>query len=111
MLAENEILMRSYLDEKKRLEYQIMRDNRKNMGTQMMIEKMYGIPDPNSTDNANPRPQYKFEVLAKKYPKFLGDRNAMRNFHWRDAILNRSSTLVQNASSQNASGVNKSGTV
>jgi len=30
LLAENEILMKSYLEEKRRLEYQIMKDNNKN---------------------------------------------------------------------------------
>ena len=33
MLAENEILMKSYLEEKRKLEYQILKDNKKNEAT------------------------------------------------------------------------------
>lgn len=59
MLAENEILMKSYLEEKRKLEYQILRDNRKNNATQRMIDSMYG--DANGEDHLSPRPQYRFE--------------------------------------------------
>lgn len=42
MLAENEVLLKSYMDEKRKLEYHILKDNRKNEATQNMINKMYG---------------------------------------------------------------------
>ncbi len=33
MIAENEILMKSYLEEKRKLEHQILKDNKKNEAT------------------------------------------------------------------------------
>ena len=33
MIAENEVLMKSYLEEKRKLEYQIIKDNIKNEPT------------------------------------------------------------------------------
>ncbi len=112
-MAENEILLKSYLDEKRKLEYQIIRDNRKNEPIQKIIDTMYGPPSTLHDRIISPKPEYKFEKLAKKYPAFLSDRNTMRNFHWRDAILKRSSNNMEGMSSgqEGGSGIYRSGTV
>lgn len=36
-MAQNEVLKQSYLDERKKLDYLILRDNFKNSATQQMI--------------------------------------------------------------------------
>ena len=68
VLAENEILMKSYLEEKRKLEYQIIRDNKKNEATQSMINQMY---DTNKKEEVTAKPNYRFEKLEKKYPGLL----------------------------------------
>lgn len=67
MLAENEVLMKSYMEEKRKLEYQILKDNKKNEATQSMINKIYGeeLKPPEA------RPQYKFEEIQRKYGHIL----------------------------------------
>jgi hypothetical protein len=42
MFAHNELLMKSYMEEKKKLDFYIRRDNIKMAATQIMIDKMYG---------------------------------------------------------------------
>lgn len=59
MLAENEVLMKAYLEEKRKLEYQIIKDNKKNEATQSMINKIYG----EDMKPAEARPKYKFEEI------------------------------------------------
>jgi len=51
-MAQNEVLKQSYLDERKKLDYTILRDNFKNQATQSMLNKMY--PDHAEVISANP---------------------------------------------------------
>lgn len=60
LLAENELLMKSYLEEKRRLEFQILKDNSKNEATHKVIDEMYGDLPP---EQISSRPKYKFEAL------------------------------------------------
>ncbi len=46
MFAQNEILMKSYMEEKKKLDFHIRRDNQKMAATQKMINQMYGDKKP-----------------------------------------------------------------
>lgn len=70
-LAQNEIIKKSYLDEKRRLERRIIKDNLKNEVTQNMINTMYG-EEP--LEIKSPFPKYKFSELQLKYPAILGNR-------------------------------------
>ena len=67
MLAENEVLMKSYLEEKRKLEYQILKDNKKNEATQSMINQIYG----EDMKPPEARPHYKFEEIQRKYGHIL----------------------------------------
>ena len=56
LMAQNEVLKQSYLDERRKLDYTILRDNFKNQATQNMLNKMY----PDHAEVISAKPQYKF---------------------------------------------------
>jgi hypothetical protein len=58
-MAQNEVLKQSYLDERRKLDYTILRDNFKNQATQNMLNKMY----PDHAEVISAKPQYKFIKL------------------------------------------------
>jgi hypothetical protein len=62
-MAQNEVLKQSYLEERKKLDYLILRDNFKNTATQQMINKMY----PEECEITSPKPKYKFKQIEQKY--------------------------------------------
>ena len=71
LMAQNEVLKQSYLDERRKLDYLILRDNHKNQATQSMINKMY------PPEVTNPKPQYKFKLFEKKYELLSQKRNSL----------------------------------
>ena len=57
LMAQNEVLKQSYLDERRKLDYIIIRDNMKNEATQSMISKMY----PDNTEIISSKPKYRYK--------------------------------------------------
>eukprot|EP00347_Sterkiella_histriomuscorum_P018517 403345208 len=72
MHVENEQLKTTYMHEKKKLEYQIFRDNQKNEVTQRILHMV-------DDGRESPKPVYKYEQIKLKFKE--AERSRRKQFH------------------------------